>query len=136
MEPKRSTRNGRSPDAAAAARRASDLRVRADRALADSEDLLAAAARRRARMRGLSDQAMLRLEMVWSRLELRWLDRTSRRDEKRREAERERDDAWMRDEIASMLANGWTREELAEVGIGEELLASLGLAEAPVGDRS
>lgn len=41
--------------------------------------------------------------------------------------EAEEEDAFLRDRIAPMLAEGWTVEELSEIGIFHDLLTRLGL---------
>jgi hypothetical protein len=49
------------------------------------------------------------------------------------EAEREVEEqkAWVRGQVESMLDSGWTREELADIGIGDEVLAQVGLLDDP-----
>jgi len=49
------------------------------------------------------------------------------------EAEREvaAQTAWVRGQVESMLDAGWARGELAEIGIADELLAHVGMADDP-----
>jgi hypothetical protein len=51
-----------------------------------------------------------------------------REDAEREEAEQR---AWVRGQVESMVESGWTREELAEIGIGDEVLGQVGMLDDP-----
>lgn len=55
------------------------------------------------------------------------LEESAEQERARERAEGAADAAFMRDEIVPMLEKGWTREQLAEIGITGELLERLGL---------
>jgi len=112
------------PQIAANRETAERLKRAAKAACAKSEEAMEAVIRRRSAQPGLTRETMeriehtvLRLEIARSRREMRQADlemvwRT--RAEERESAELER---WIRAQAASMVADGWTPEELAEIGI-------------------
>jgi hypothetical protein len=73
---------------------------------------------------------------VWEEVHrtLREMEETARElVAEREEAEREiaEQTAWVRGQVEAMLGSGWSREELAEIGIGDEVLAQVGLLDDP-----
>jgi len=113
------------PDTASTMRTAEQLRSAALAACAHAEEAVEASVRRRSAKARLTPDAMeriehalMRLEVTRSRREMRDADlETARRlrAEQREAAELER---WIQTQAASMLADGWTPEELADIGIG------------------
>jgi hypothetical protein len=45
------------------------------------------------------------------------------------------EEAWLTGEVVAMISEGWSREQLADVGFGAELLRDLGLDAHPALDR-
>jgi len=111
-------------DSAANVAMAERLQHAAEAAWAHAEAVIEDSVRRRAARTKPTPEAMerlehtiLRLEVARSRREMRDADlETARRlrAEEREAAEMER---WIRAQAASMLADGWTPEELADIGI-------------------
>jgi len=120
-----------SVDAAANRRRAVDLRWAAEEAGGRTAALRAAVAVRRGA--GLSFRDHM---AVWEETcrTLREMETTARElaahdDEAEREAAEQT--AWVRGQVESMLDAGWTRDELADIGIADELLAQVGMLHDP-----
>lgn len=96
--------------------------------------------RRRSReLRQLSARVLRRRDHAVHRLELRrellrseFEQLRAQRRHARAPGEDDGLDEWMRGEVLQMLAAGWTPRELADVGIGPELLRELRLDEHPV----
>ncbi len=112
------------PRSRANADTAEQLRSAAEAACCQSERLMEDAVRRRSARDRLTPEAVerlehtaMRLEMALSRREMRHADLEAMRRlrvEERETAELER---WIRQQAASMLRDGWTPEELAEIGM-------------------
>lgn len=73
---------------------------------------------------------------VWQETQrtLREMEETARElTAERKEAEREvaEHTAWVRGQVESMLDAGWTRAELAGIGIADEVLAQVGMLDDP-----
>ncbi len=118
-------------DTAASRRRADELRRAAEEAGSRTEALRTALAVRRAGTLSFRDQMA-----VWQETHrtLREMEETARElVAEREEAEREiaEQTAWVRGQVEAMLGSGWSREELAEIGIGDEVLAQVGLLDDP-----
>lgn len=120
-----------SVDAAVNRRRSEELRHAADEARDRAGALGTAVAARRGGKVSFRDQMA-----VWQEVHrtLREMEETARElDEQREVAEREvaEQTAWVRREVESMLDSGWSRGELAEIGIGDEVLAQVGMLDDP-----
>jgi hypothetical protein len=117
-------RPGPLPETAATREAADQLRHAAEAACSRAEEALEASVRRRSAQARLTPDAMeriertaMRLEMARSRREMRRADgemvrRTRQEDREAAELER-----WIRTQAASMMDDGWTPEELADIGI-------------------
>lgn len=119
------------PDAAANRRRSEKLRLAATEAGSHASALRAALAVRRGGGLSFRDQMA-----VWqeTHLTLHEMEASARElAAERAEAEREvaEQTAWVRGQVESMLDAGWGRGELRDIGIGDEVLAQLGLRNDP-----
>ena len=120
-----------SVDTAANRQRSEELRHAADEARNRAGALRAALTARRGGGLSFRDQMA-----VWEEVHrtLREMEESARElVAERAEAEREvaEQTAWVRGQVAAMLDAGWSREELAEIGIGDEVLAQVGLLDDP-----
>ncbi len=118
-------------DPAANLRRSEELKRAADEARDRALALRTALAARRGGKLLFRDQMA-----VWEEVHrtLREMEETARElVAEREEAEREiaEQTAWVRGQVEAMLGSGWSREELAEIGIGDEVLAQVGLLDDP-----
>ena len=103
------------------------LREAAEAACAHSREVMADVLRRRQASAAPTREQMelieataMRIEMAQSRREMRRADLETlrrQREEAREAAQLER---WVRGRVAAMLTEGWTREELAQMGIDEQ----------------
>ncbi len=119
------------PDTAASRRRAAELTRAAEEAGSRTAALRTALAARRGGRLSFRDQMA-----VWQETHrtLREMEEAARElAAEGEEAEREvaEQTAWVRGRVESMVDSGWTREELAGIGIGDELLAQVGLLDDP-----
>jgi hypothetical protein len=119
------------PDTAANRRRSEELRRAAEEAGSRTDALRTALAVRRGGALSFRDQMA-----VWQETHrtLREMEETARElAAEREDAEREvaEQTAWVRGQVESMLESGWSREELAEIGIGDEVLTQVGLLDDP-----
>ncbi|HEX6037967.1 hypothetical protein [Longimicrobium sp.] len=81
------------------------------------------------RGRAAMDQLELRREMLRAQFEALRARRSRAREPLAGDDAEMR--AWMVGEVLGMITAGWTRRELAEVGIGPDLLRELGLDDHP-----
>lgn len=109
---------------------ATSVRDRSRALRRQSRETLARAARlvRRAdELRGVPDRHALRMEVLRSAAR----EARARREQLRLQAAEAREaaevEAWYRDRVREMLDAGWTRAELADVGVTDVLLRELGL---------
>lgn len=121
-----------SADSAATRRRAVELRHAAGEAQDRSSALRAAARDAQGGGAGAFRDQM----EVWeeTRRTLREMQRAARETTgERAEAEREAAEqtAWVRGQVDAMVRSGWTREELRDIGIADEVLEQLGLLDDP-----
>ncbi len=76
-------------------------------------------------------ECRVRYHEVVIRREIRQAERENEQaaaeDQERKELDAASEGEFMREQIAPMLEEGWTMEELEEIGISRQLLASLGL---------
>jgi hypothetical protein len=112
------------PDTAANVATAERLQSAAEAAWAHAEAAVEASVRRRsAQARPTPDamerieHALMRLEVTRSRREMRHADLEMERRTRARERETAELEEWIRGQAASMLADGWTPGELADIGI-------------------
>ncbi len=69
------------------------------------------------------ERAIMRLEIVRSQREMRHADMETVRRMRRETREAAELERWIQSRVASMLADGWTPEELADIGIGARYTA-------------
>jgi hypothetical protein len=103
---------------------AEQLRHAAEAACAHSQEVMEAVLRRRSSQPKPTRETMeriertaMRLEMARSRREMRGADLETVRRMRLEEREAVKLERWIRSQAASMLADGWTPEELADIGI-------------------
>ena len=118
-------------DPTANRRRSEELKLAADEARSRARALRAALAVRRGGRLSFRDQMA-----VWEETHrtLREMEATARElVAQREEAEREvaEQSAWVRGQVECMLDAGWTRAELADIGIADEVLAQVGMLDDP-----
>jgi hypothetical protein len=117
-------RPGPPPETAANREAAEQLKRAAEAACARAEEAMETSVRRRSAQAKLTpdvveriERTTMRLEMTRSRREMRHADlemvrRTRQEDREAADLER-----WIRAQAASMVEDGWTPEELADIGI-------------------
>jgi hypothetical protein len=118
-------------DTAASRRRAEELRRAAEEAGSRTGALRAALAVRRAGTLSFRDQMAVWHEThrTLREMEETALELAAEHEEAEREVEEQK--AWVRGQVESMVESGWTREELADIGIGDEVLAQAGMLDDP-----
>ncbi|MEW5929531.1 MAG: hypothetical protein AB1941_18910 [Gemmatimonadota bacterium] len=111
-------------------RRAEALKRAADEARERAAALRRAMAARRSSL-SFRDQMAIWEETHRTLLEME--EAAAALAEERVEAEREvaEQTAWVRAQVEGMLESGWTREELRDIGIADEVLAQIGLLDDP-----
>lgn len=109
--------------------RAARLRGLAEAACDRAVQATEAVSRRRGRP--LHDQSAIDQERARSTRELEAYVTGLRREQETLRAEADLQQAWFREQVLAMVNQGWSREELAEIGFRPEFLADLGLADHP-----
>ena len=130
MDPARSnsagprTSLGAPPGTAANRAAAEQLKRAAEAACAHSEEGMEAVIRRRSAQPKPTPETMeriertvMRLEIARSRMEMHRTDLETVRRARREDRETAELERWIRAHAASMLSDGWTLEELADIGI-------------------
>lgn len=116
--------------------RAALLREQAERAREHALRAIASTEQRRRTAASTREQAEFAAEQERGTQELAAYITGLRREQEMLRAEAALQQEWFRDQVLGMLDQGWGREELAEIGFGEEFLADLGLLDAPGLQRS
>lgn len=117
-------------------RRAALLREQAERARDHALQAVASTERRRGRASGTREQVEFEAEQARSTRELAAYITGLRREQEVLRAEAVLQQDWFREQAMAMLDQGWSREELADIGFGEAFLAELGLPDVPGPQRS
>ena len=111
--------------------RAAHLRGQAEQAKEHAFRILESMHRRRLRRMQTSEQVEFAAEQERSTRELGAYITRLRREQEMLRAEEALQQEWFREQVLSMLDQGWTREELAQIGVGAGFLADLGLQGHP-----
>jgi hypothetical protein len=119
------------PDTAGNRRRAEALLRAADEARDRASALHAALAARRGGAASFRDQMAIWEETRRTLAEMEESARALAVESAEAERDAAEQTAWVRAQVESMLDSGWTREELAGIGIGDDLLAQVGLRDDP-----
>lgn len=112
-------------------RRAVQLRDQAEHAKEHAFRVLESMHARRQRRTRTREQVEFAAEQERSTQELGAYITALRHEQEMLRAESALQQDWFRNQVVSMLDQGWTREELAEIGFGAEFLADLGLLDHP-----
>ncbi len=111
--------------------RAAMLREAAERAKEHAFRAIASTELRRRTTGRTREQAEFNAEQERGAQELAAYITGLRREQEMLRAEAALQQEWFREQVLGMLAEGWSREALAEIGFGDEFLADLGLQDAP-----
>lgn len=111
--------------------RAAVLRKAAERAREHAFQAIASTEIRRGANARSQEQVEFEREQERGTQELAAYITALRREQETLRAEAALQQEWFREQALSMLEQGWSRQELAEIGFGDEFLADLGLLDAP-----
>lgn len=119
------------PGSQGARERVDHLRTAVGRAIGRARALVAATGRRRTGTVAFRDQVAVWRETSRTLREMEELERELREEDEGLAAELARETEWARGQVAAMIEAGWTRAELADVGVGDDELERLGLFREP-----
>ncbi len=111
--------------------RAALLREQAERAREHAFQAIASTELRRRTSGRTREQTEFAVEQERGTQELAAYITGLRREQEMLRAEAALQQEWFREQVLGMLEQGWSREELAEIGFGDAFLADLGLQDAP-----
>lgn len=112
-------------------RRAAELRVQAEAAKEHAAAAIRDAELGRQGLTPRREARAFRAEQERGTRELASYVAALRREQEMLREETVLQDAWFRAQVLDMLDQGWTRDELAEIGFGAEFLEELGLLDHP-----